>query len=53
MDDDVFLGALQGSEQEESLGLQRVFGGELQTADGELAVASSQQVFGVQQARQT
>lgn len=47
MDGAVFLQPLWGSEQEEPFGIQRVFGGELQTTDCEPAFAGYQQVFGV------
>ena len=51
MDGTVFPFPLWGGQQEEPFGIQRVFGRELQTADGELAFAGYQQVFGVYKAR--
>ena len=47
MDGAVFPFPLWGGQQEEPFDLQRVFGGELQAADGELAFAGYQQIFGV------
>lgn len=44
VDGTVFPCTLQGSEQKESFGLQRVFSRELQTADGKLASTGNKQV---------
>lgn len=47
MDGAVFPQSLWGSEQEKTSGVQGVFGGELQAADGEPAITRDQQVSGV------
>lgn len=47
MDGAVFHQPLWGSEQEEPFGIQGLFGGELQTTDGEPTTARHQQVFGI------
>lgn len=53
MDGELFSQSLWGSEQEKPASIQRLFGGELQTADGKSPFAGNQQVFGVYQTRQT
>lgn len=53
VDGELFSQPLWGSEQEKPAGIQRLFGGELQTADRKSPFAGHQQIFGVHQARQT
>ena len=53
MDGELFSQPLWGSEQEKPAGIQRLFGGELQTANRKSSVTGNQQVFGVYQARKT
>lgn len=52
VDGELLSQPLWGSEQEKPVGIQRLFGGELQTADRKSPFAGHQQVFGVYQARQ-
>lgn len=53
MDGAVFPQSLWGGEQEEPFGIQRVFGGELQTADSKSALTRNQQVSGIYQTGET
>ena len=53
VDSELLSHPLWRSEQEKPAGIQRLFGGELQTADRKSPFAGNQQVFGIYQARQT
>ena len=53
VDGELLSHPLWGSEQEKPVGIQRLFGGELQTANRKSSVTGYQQIFGVYQARQT